>query len=128
MPAPRVLVLDDDPMIQGILTRVLSRSGFEVRCASDGEAGWEELQADHYDLLITDNEMPRLTGVDLLRRLRETASHLPTILISGNMPWQVQDLPDLLPPGAAIEKPFVLSELMDKARNLLALGQHRHAV
>ena len=125
---PKVLVLDDDPMIQGILSRVLSRSGFQVRCAGDGEAGWEELQNRDYDLLITDNDMPKLTGLDLLRRLRDRASQLPTILISGNMPWQAQDLPELLPPGAAIEKPFILSELMEKARMLLSLGHENHAV
>jgi DNA-binding response OmpR family regulator len=120
--AGRILVIDDEAGIREILTDVLRTNGYAAQCAEDGEAGWAALEAQSFDLVITDHEMPRLTGADLLRRMRANHlhRHLPVILISGRLVWPDPELLPLLPPGVAMEKPFVWAELMTNARRLLS--------
>jgi DNA-binding response OmpR family regulator len=119
-PAPHILVVDDDPSVRYVVTALLQRAGFRVTEAEDGEAAWEALQATSFDLLVTDHNMPRLTGLDLLRRIRAKAMVLPTLLISAAIPWDEADLPRLLEPGAVLSKPFSLAGLLACVHPLLA--------
>ena len=61
--------------------------GFTIRSVEDGIAAWEAIRCEeqHYDLLITDNEMPRLNGLELAQRLKSACSPLPVIMISGSV-------------------------------------------
>jgi len=115
----RLLVVDDDSEIRSIIAVLLRGAGYRVDTASDGGAGWIALCAKPYDLLITDHLMPKITGLDLIRRVRAVPLDLPCILISGEMPWQAPDLATLLQPGGTLEKPFSLLELRDKVQALL---------
>ena len=117
--AGRILIVDDDPGIRNLMARALRGAGYRISCAGDGEAGWDALCAEGFDLLITDHEMPRLTGLDLLRRVRAGSLHVPVILTSGRMPWNEKDLLQLLPPGKALEKPFMLGKLLASIRSFL---------
>jgi DNA-binding response OmpR family regulator len=117
--AGHILVVDDDPEIRKIIALLLSGAGYRVDCAADGEAGWDALCADSFDLLIIDHEMPKLTGLELLRRVRAGPLHLPAIMISGFMPSGEADLEWLLRSGAAMEKPFMFGALLAKVRELL---------
>ena len=68
----RILVVDDDSDIRFLNAEVLKQSGYEADTAEDGEAAWKTLHAvsydaSSYDLLITDHDMPRLTGLDWSR-------------------------------------------------------------
>jgi two-component system sensor histidine kinase and response regulator WspE len=65
---------------------VLAGSGYDVEAVIDGAAGWDALQANRYDLTITDHNMPRLTGVELVKKLRSARTALPVILITGQLP------------------------------------------
>jgi DNA-binding response OmpR family regulator len=114
-----ILLVDDDPTVRGTMAFVLKRAGYRVGCAEDGEAGWHALCADPSDLLITDYEMPKLTGLELLRRVRAVSRRLPAILISGCPPRGEPDLESLLHPGAVIPKPFSVCALLAKVRELL---------
>lgn len=58
----RILVADDDEAIRYLISTVLADAGFDVNAASDGQQAWEALLHEHYDLLVTDSHMPRLTG------------------------------------------------------------------
>ena len=81
----RILVVDDDTGIRQLGTEVLIRHGYQVDAAEDNIAGWKALQAHTYDLLITDLDMPRLSGLKLVKRLRDARLALPVILASGIM-------------------------------------------
>ena len=81
----RILVVDDDTGIRQIGTEVLIRHGYQVDAAEDHTAGWKALQTYTYDLLITDLDMPRLSGLKLVKRLRDAQLALPVILASGIM-------------------------------------------
>lgn len=115
--ARRILVVDDDPDMRHLLFHLLRAEGYRVACAVDGEAAWDALAASSFDAMITDNDMPRLDGLGLLRRVRAGSSRLPVILISGNMPWHHRDLGQLLSPGLAIDKPFNLTEFLVRVRD-----------
>jgi len=118
-----ILVVDDDAGVREVLANLLRRSGYQVSCANNGEAAWEALCANSFDALITDHAMPRLTGLDLLRRVRAgTLNALPVILMSGKMPWEEADLLDLVWPGMAMEKPFSFSELLTGVRTVLTMA------
>ncbi len=67
----RILIADDDRTTRELLRGVLKAAGFEVVTAADGAAALKKLQEKKFDLLLTDIWMPRLTGLDLLSRLRE---------------------------------------------------------
>ena len=114
-----ILLVDDDPAIRGTVKMLLVGAGYRVGCAEDGEAGWHALCADRSDLLITDHEMPKLTGLELLRRVRAVSRHLPAIMISGCPPRGEADLESLLHPGAVISKPFSIVALLAKVQELL---------
>lgn len=81
-----VLVVDDDPVVRRMLGSTLERAGYALAYASDGEAGWRQLQERRFDLLITDRSMPILDGLELIRRIRASAEHasLPIIMLTGS--------------------------------------------
>ena len=115
----RILVVDDEASIRHLLTRALRRAAYDVEAVDDGEEGWAALCAGRFDLLITDHAMPRLKGLDLVRRLRANSFNLPVILISGCIPCDEADVSRLLCPGMALEKPFSLVEVLVNVASLL---------
>ena len=62
----RILVAEENPQLRLRYAFALVRPGYDVDVAEDGAAAWEALQAKRYHLLITENDLPRLTGVDLV--------------------------------------------------------------
>ena len=81
----RILLCDDEVHILKAAEIKLSRAGYEVTTAADGEEGWESIQAQMPDFVITDCQMPRLNGLGLAKRIREHAAtaHLPIILLTA---------------------------------------------
>src|SRR5580704_13664278 len=69
-PPHRILVVDDDTSQRQLNTAILTQAGYEVDGATDGAAGLQALQSNYYDLLITDNVMPKMTGIEMLKSLR----------------------------------------------------------
>lgn len=127
----QILFVDDDESVREISVLILRRAGFDVETADDGESAWSALQGQPFRLLVTDNRMPRLTGVDLVRRLRATGSALPVIIASGMLNWEEADIPDELQPLALLPKPFNGPDLLTKVRAALAsplLRLHANAV
>jgi len=119
-----ILVVDDVPNIHEIITAILKHAGFRVTAAEDGEMAWDALCADQFDLMITDHDMPRLTGTDLIRRVRAVPFDLPVILMSGCIPYEEADLAELLQPGMTMVKPFSFTDLLGNVRSVLADRAH----
>src|ERR1700686_1182202 len=82
----RILVVEDDQTVRRFSATVLSDSGYQVDSAEDGAAAWDAIQTQHYDLVITDNKMPGLSGVELIERLHSMRVGVPVILASGIAP------------------------------------------
>jgi len=118
--ARRILIAEDDGIIRRIISNTLAGDGYAVNAAADGEQAWEALRHDSYDLLVTDNEMPRLTGLKLIERVREAGMGLPVIVASGNFPVDgARDYPQFQI-AAVIPKPFRKLEFLDAVRNVLS--------
>lgn len=80
----RVLVVDDSLTVREAERRLLAQHGYEVEVAVDGMDGWNAVRAGQYDLVITDLDMPRLDGLELVRRIKHDPhlQHLPVMIVS----------------------------------------------
>ena len=81
-PAPHVLVVDDEPIVRDVLTRYLTRAGYRVSDAVDGEQALEAISAGHPDVVLLDLMLPRVNGLDVLRTVRRD-SDVPVIVLSA---------------------------------------------
>jgi len=126
-PVQRILVAEDNETVRGLLFSVLTSEGFHVNVTADGEEAWDELHRQHYDLLVTDHEMPRLTGLNLIERLRNAGMRLPIILASGSLtPELAQDYAPLKI-AALIPKPFDLWEFLNAVHDALGTAAEKSA-
>jgi len=123
----RILVLDDDAEIREIYVEFLVRSGYQVDAAADGQAGWEALQVREYDLLITDHEMPELTGLELVKKVCSSGMTPAIIIASGSMSLRElrQHLPT--PTAVALAKPFSPDELLKTVQQVLCGNKNADA-
>lgn len=81
----RLLVAEDNPPHQMILRTVLERAGYRVDLCDDGQAALERLQTTTYDAILLDTQMPRLDGLDTLRRYRATCARpVPVVMVSAD--------------------------------------------
>ena len=80
--AGRVLIVDDEPIVREVLSRYLTRSGYEVETAEDGQEALDSLGSNPPDLVVLDIMLPRLDGLSVFARLRERAD-TPVILLTA---------------------------------------------
>jgi CheY-like chemotaxis protein len=92
----RVLLADDDPIVRRLISRYLVASGYVVRTAVDGLDALEKLRAGLPDLIISDLNMPRMAGIELLQVVRKRFPQIPVIVISAVAP-------DEMPKGVAAD-------------------------
>jgi DNA-binding response OmpR family regulator len=123
----RILVVDDDSDLRVLYAEVLARPGYYVDVAADGVAAWEAIQANNYNLLITENSLPKLTGVELVRKLRSARMAVPVVMAAVRLPTLelVQNPPLQL--AALLPKPFYISELLQTVRSVLRVTDSSRA-
>lgn len=119
-PPHRILVVDDDDDVRQLSVDVLIDFGYEVGVAKDGADGWEALQADSYDLIVTDNKMPRMTGIEMLEKLRSARMELPVIMATGSLPTYEFVRKPWLTPDSVLQRPFTPEELLDTVQKVLS--------
>jgi DNA-binding response OmpR family regulator len=123
----RILVADDNESVRYSICTALARAGFDVRAASDGEEAWEALHRGHYDMLITDNQMPRLSGIKLIERVRDSGMSLPIIMVTGFFSIEgVQDYARLRI-AAVVPKPFDIREFLTVVKTALRVSGEKAA-
>ncbi len=119
MKKDKVLLVEDDSTLVFIVADALRREGFEVVCASDGEAGLEAVAASVPDVVVADVMMPRLSGYEMVRRLRATNPGLPVLFLTART--SIDDLLKGFESGGNdyLRKPFQLAELIVRIKALL---------
>ncbi len=108
----KLLVVDDESNLRLVVQKEMSRQGHEVETAPDGEAAWEMLEHEDFDVLLCDINMPRLDGMGLLRRLNEKSPNPPeVIMLTGHA--TVETAIEAMKLGAYdyLTKPYRMTEL-----------------
>ncbi|HZY03267.1 MAG TPA: response regulator [Anaeromyxobacteraceae bacterium] len=102
----KVLIADDDRLIRAMLRDLLADLGHEVVEAENGEEAVARAERERPDALILDFLMPRLSGLDALKRLRSRGHHLPAVLLTAITDSSVRAVSAGEAPDAILEKPF----------------------
>ena len=118
-PPRSILVVEDEPDIRRNNATVLHRAGYNVDTAEDGVFAWEMFGVGDYDLMITDNNMPNLSGIELLKKLYATRMAVPCIMATGKMPEEEFRQCPWLQPAAKLIKPYTVEELVGVVRKVL---------
>jgi two-component system, OmpR family, alkaline phosphatase synthesis response regulator PhoP len=118
----RILLCDDEIHILRAAEFKLKKAGYDVQITADGEEGWEAIQQRKPDLVITDCQMPRLSGIDLVRRMRENpqTADIPVFILTAkgyelSQELLAKDLHVL----QVIAKPFSPRELLEDVNTIL---------
>lgn len=123
--AQTILVADDEANLRKVLSALLRREGYEVLTAQDGEEAWEILNAERVDVLLSDLRMPRLDGMQLLKRVIERYRGLPVVMLTAH--GTVDTAVDAMKLGAFdyLTKPFDKEELRASIRKAAAHARVR---
>jgi DNA-binding response OmpR family regulator len=119
----RILVIDDDEILNDMMVQLLTESGYEVEGARDGDRGLQLFNSNAYDLIITDIVMPEKEGIETIFGVRAKNKHVPIIAVSGGGKLGPEHyLPMAMQCGAnyTFEKPFNNSEFLEAVRKCLA--------
>jgi PAS domain S-box-containing protein len=122
-PGPRVLAVDDEPQVARLLQRALEAQGFAVVVCTDPLAALERLQHETFDLLLSDQTMPDLSGVELIRQARERQPALRTVLCTGHSAMVDEAQAAEFGIDLFLRKPYSVAELGPRLRALLAEGR-----
>jgi CheY-like chemotaxis protein len=100
-------------------TLVLIGGGYQVTAVEACEAAWAAIQSDSYDLMVTDNQMPGMSGLELVSKLRSAQIGLPIIVASGGVEAETFTQNQSLQPAIALPKPFTASQLLETVAEAL---------
>jgi DNA-binding response OmpR family regulator len=114
----RILVVDDEPALVGMVTMLLGGEGFEVLTAYDGEMALRVVRDEMPDLVVLDMQLPRISGDEVCRRIRAVSS-IPVVMLTGRK--DEEEKARLLDLGADdyLTKPFGKKELLARVRAVL---------
>jgi CheY-like chemotaxis protein len=122
MPAKRILIVDDEELVRLVMRSVLRGAGFQVTEAADGEDALRALMqpGQSFDVVLLDHRMPRMSGPETLRRIREHAPSTKVVMLSGGIPDG--DLETWIGNGDVrfLPKPFANDELIQVVQEALA--------
>jgi CheY-like chemotaxis protein len=119
-PSHRILVVDDDKDTRQLSVDVLTSSGYEVEDVKDGAAGWKALQANIYDLVVTDNRMPNMTGIEMIEKLHSARITVPVIMATEYLPMHEFVRKPWLKPAATLQRPFSNEDLLAIVKKVLS--------
>ena len=122
MESPRILVVDDEPMVTEVVERYLEREGYSVRTAADGLDGLDAFGEMRPHLVVLDLMLPRLGGMDICRRIRES-SRTPIIMLTARGDEMDRIAGFEIGADDYLAKPFSPNELIARVRALLRRAQ-----
>ena len=116
---PRILLIEDDPRLAGLVTEYLGEAGFVVSTAATGRAGLDRIGREPYDAVVLDLMLPDIDGLEVCRQLRATSSEVPVLMLTAR--GDTMDRVVGLEIGADdyMPKPFEPSELLARLRAIL---------
>ena len=114
----RVLLLDDDPSMQRLVTKILKRAGFRVDVFLTGRDAMKAMEGKPYDVLLLDLMMPHEGGITVIRHLQSKAPHMlrNAIVLTGSSESVIDTIKNQV--AAVVQKPFEASHLVDVVRRI----------
>jgi CheY-like chemotaxis protein len=116
----RIMIVDDEIILAKLLAESLSRQGHQAIAAASGPEALSVLRQNALDAVFLDIVMPRMNGIEVLRRIRKTHPALPVVIVTGNA--SPEDLKEVRRLGVTdvVEKPFGLNNLTQALAGLAA--------
>ncbi|QDT69047.1 Alkaline phosphatase synthesis transcriptional regulatory protein PhoP [Planctomycetes bacterium MalM25] len=122
LPSPKLaLVAEDNAALRRVIAFTLRNAGFEVTAACDGQVAWESAEHEAFDLVVTDQQMPNLNGLELVERLRasEHNSATPVVLLTAKgLELDLDRVREQYGVAEMLTKPFSPTQLSSVAEQL----------
>lgn len=115
----KILVVDDEVGIRNLLFDVLSSRGFNVTLAKDGRDSLNHMQNRRFDLLITDINMPRIDGMELLKRMKKAGRRERVIVMTASPVKRSSFGADIHPVFTMLQKPFQMHSFLEVVSSAL---------
>ncbi len=115
----RILIVDDNPNMSSLLCEMLEVFDYESVRAGDGTQALEALEKDHFAMVITDMRMPNMTGLELLKEVKNRHPKMPVVLISGYSVAEVDNAVDGVKADGFLGKPLMMSDIERLLNTLL---------
>ncbi len=126
--AKKILIVEDELSARKALVEKFHSEGFEVAIAFDGEEGLEQSNRIHPDLILLDLVMPKMDGMTMLKKLRESGEwgkQVPVIILtnlSSDDDGRISDVAELLPTYYLVKTDWRLSDVVEKVKGRLSSG------
>jgi DNA-binding NtrC family response regulator len=115
----RILVVEEERDLRQLSAEVLIDDGYQVEVAEDGATAWTALQRNHYDLLLTDQFLPKVSGVELLKKIHTARMSLPVIMATNILPTWEFALHPCLQTVTMLRKPYTIDKLLGTVKSVL---------
>lgn len=118
----KILVVEEDDSVRDLLLQALSRMGYKVTTARNGEEGMDLFNKENFDFILCDITMPGMDGWTLAKMVKDKLSYIPTCLMTG---WEEEEIRPMIRESAAdfvIFKPFRLHKLKETVERMLGYG------
>jgi CheY-like chemotaxis protein len=112
-PALKILAVDDNPSITDAMPSIFAAPRYELTTANDGNRALEKLEAapGAFDVIIVDQQMPQLSGVELVREIRERGIPTKIMVLSAHLSPEIREAYEQMGVHVLLSKPFVREEL-----------------
>ncbi|MFH1841904.1 MAG: response regulator [bacterium] len=120
----RILIVDDDASVRRVIARTFEREGFEVGIAANGIKAIDLLTEGHFDVMISDIDMPEMGGKELCQHLVTKGPYLPqhTLIVTSHTEINIRAWIDQYPGVRMVEKPIGPRQLLRTVNELIASG------
>jgi DNA-binding NtrC family response regulator len=117
--AKKILIVDDNPNMSSLLSEMLEVFDYESVRAPDGDQALAELEKGNFSMVITDMRMPRMTGMELVRAVKDRYPKMPVVLISGYSVNELNSENEQWKPDGFLGKPLMMSDIEKLLNTLL---------
>ncbi|MEL6110072.1 MAG: response regulator [Planctomycetota bacterium] len=121
MKSKRVLIAEDNPGLAKVLSFKFKSCGFDVVTCGDGAKAWDAFQANEIDAVVSDHEMPLMSGVDLITEIRKASSDVPCFMVTGRQ-LELSKNPQIAELNVAdiFAKPFSPGAVVESVNNAIS--------
>lgn len=115
----KFLLVDDDLMMLEVLKELLSETGAYIDTSENGQEGFQKFSQNDYDLIISDIQMPKLNGVEFLKKVRQINLSSPKFILLTGFSSYSRDEVTKLGADCLINKPFEFDDFVGEVKNLV---------